>query len=212
LARRESSRDERGISDTTRITTLADGVFAIVMTLLVLGVEVPEVPDEMIADQLFREVLLLWPLIAAYVVSFLVLGIYWMGHHTQFHFMHGVDRIALWINILFFMVLSLVPFTTKMVGQYSGQEVALLLYGANLLAISLVLFAHWEYAARSGLLEPSAGKEVKRKATRQIMIGSAVFVAGMAMAFVKPSLSLFVFLLVPAMHILPGPVYLHWTR
>ena len=74
--------EPRGISDTTRISSLADGVFAIVMTLLVLGVEVPEVPDEMIADQLFREVLLLWPLIAAYVVSFLVLGIYWMGHHT----------------------------------------------------------------------------------------------------------------------------------
>jgi uncharacterized membrane protein len=210
--RRESSGNGRGISDTTRITTLADGVFAIVMTLLVLGLEVPDVPDEMIADQLFREVLLLWPLIAAYVVSFLVLGIYWMGHHTQFHFMRGVDRTALWMNILFFMVLSLVPFTTKMVGRYSGQEVALLLYGANLLAISLVLLVHWEYAARSGLLEPSTGKEEKRKATRQIMIGSAVFAAGMAMAFVKPSLSLFVFLLVPVMHILPGPVYLHWTR
>jgi uncharacterized membrane protein len=210
--RRESSGNGRGISDTTRITTLADGVFAIVMTLLVLGLEVPDVPDEMIADQLFREVLLLWPLIAAYVVSFLVLGIYWMGHHTQFHFMRGVDRTALWMNILFFMVLSLVPFTTKMVGRYSGQEVALLLYGANLLAISLVLLAHWEYAARSGLLTRSTGKEEKRKATRQIMIGSAVFAAGMAMAFVKPSLSLFVFLLVPVMHILPGPVYLHWTR
>jgi uncharacterized membrane protein len=209
---RESSRDRQDISDIHRISSLADGVFAIVMTLLVLGVEVPQVPDEMIADQLFREVFLLWPLIAAYVVSFLVLGIYWMGHHTQFHFMRGVDRIALWMNILFFMFISLVPFTTKMVGQYSGQEVALVLYGSNLLAISLMLLAHWEYAARSGLLKPSTGQEEKKKVTRLIMIGAAVFAAGIGMGFVNPSWSLFVFLLLPLLHILPGPIHLHWTR
>ena len=204
--------EPRGISDTTRISSLADGVFAIVMTLLVLGVEVPEVPDEMIADQLFREVLLLWPLIAAYVVSFLVLGIYWMGHHTQFHFLRGVDRPALWMNIVFFMFVCLVPFSTSMVGRYSGQEIALLLYGSNLLAISLMLLAHWQYAWRSGLLDPSVGSETKRKVSRQILIGATVFAAGMAMAFVQPSWSLFVFLLVPVLHILPGPVHLHWTR
>jgi uncharacterized membrane protein len=204
--------ESRGISDTTRISSLADGVFAIVMTLLVLGVEVPEVPDEMIADQLFREVLLLWPLIAAYVVSFLVLGIYWMGHHTQFHFLRGVDRPALWMNIVFFMFVCLVPFSTRMVGRYSGQEIALLLYGSNLLAISLVLLAHWRYAWRAGLLDPSTGTETKRKVSRQILIGASVFAAGMGMAFVQPSWSLFVFLLVPVLHILPGPVHLHWTR
>jgi uncharacterized membrane protein len=204
--------EPRGISDTTRISSLADGVFAIVMTLLVLGVEVPEVPDEMIADQLFREVLLLWPLIAAYVVSFLVLGIYWMGHHTQFHFLRGVDRAALWMNIVFFMFVCLVPFSTRMVGQYSGQEIALLLYGTNLLAISLMLLAHWQYAWRAHLLDPSMGDETKRKVSRQILIGATVFAAGMGMAFVQPSWSLFVFLVVPVLHILPGPVHLHWTR
>ena len=204
--------EPRGISETTRISALADGVFAIVMTLLVLGVEVPEVPDEMIADQLFREVLFLWPLIASYVVSFLVLGIYWMGHHTQFHFLRGVDRAALWMNIVFFMFVCLVPFSTSMVGQYSGQEIALLLYGSNLLAISLMLLAHWQYAWRAGLLDPSTGNETKRKVSRQILIGATVFAAGMGMAFVQPSWSLFVFLLVPVLHILPGPVYLHWTR
>lgn len=204
--------EPRGISETTRISALADGVFAIVMTLLVLGVEVPEVPDEMIADQLFREVLFLWPLIASYVVSFLVLGIYWMGHHTQFHFLRGVNHTALWINIVFFMFVSLVPFTTRMVGTYSGQSVALLLYGSNLLAISFVLLAHWKYASHAGLVDPSMGSAAKKKVSRKILIGAAVFAAGIGIAFVQPTLSLFVFLLVPVLHILPGPVHLHWTR
>ena len=208
----DAGEESRDISDATRVSALADGVFAIVMTLLVLGLEVPEVPDELIADELFREILLLWPLIVAYVVSFLVLGIYWMGHHTQFHFLRGVDRTGLWINILLFMFVSLVPFTTKMVGEYSGQEIALLLYGTNLLAISLMLLAHWLYAARAGLLKPSTANETKKKVTRQILIGATVFAAGMGMAFVQPAWSLFVFLLVPGLHILPGPIHLHWTR
>src|SRR5688500_13101903 len=97
----------RDLPDDRRITTLADGVFAIVMTLLVLGIDVPEVPEEEIADRLVDEVLWLWPLIAAYVVSFLFLGIYWMGHHVQFHYMRAVDTTVLWLNIVFFMFVCL---------------------------------------------------------------------------------------------------------
>jgi len=195
-----------------RITALADGVFAIVMTLLVLGVEVPQVPDEQIADRLVYEVLLLWPRIAAYVVSFLVLGIYWMGHHTQFHFMDGVNRTSLWINIFFFMFVCLVPFTTQLVGHYTGQEVALALYGANLIAISLMLLLHWHYAARAELLNPATEDAEMRNATRQILVGVAIFAAAIGVAFVDPRWSLLVFLLVPVLHILPGPIHLHWTR
>jgi uncharacterized membrane protein len=195
-----------------RITALADGVFAIVMTLLVLGVEVPRVPDEQIGDRLVHEVLLLWPRIAAYVVSFLVLGIYWMGHHTQFHFMNGVNRVALWINIFFFMFVCLVPFSTRLVGHYTGQEIALSVYGANLIAISLMLLLHWHYAARAGLLKSATGDQEMRNATRQILVGVAIFTAAIAVAFLDPRWSLLVFLLVPVLHIMPGPVHMHWTR
>ena len=62
------------------------------------------------------------------------------------------------------------------------------------------------------LLKPSTGQEEKKKVTRLILIGAMVFAAGMGMAFIRPSWSLFVFLLVPVLHILPGPVHLHWTR
>lgn len=204
--------EELSLPSGRRITALADGVFAIVMTLLVLGVEVPQVPDEQIADRMVYEVLLLWPRIAAYVVSFLVLGIYWMGHHTQFHFMAGVNRPALWINIFFFMFVCLVPFTTRLVGHYSGQEIALALYGANLIAISLMLLLHWHYAARAELLKPGTGDAGMRNATRQILVGVAIFGVAIGVAFVDPRWSLLVFLLVPVLHILPGPIHMHWTR
>jgi uncharacterized membrane protein len=210
---REPGTDpSEGRSSHRRITALADSVFAIVMTLLVLGVEVPQVPDEQIADRLLREMLLLWPRIAAYAVSFLVLGIYWMGHHTQFHFMRGVDRTALWINIFFFMGVCLVPFTTRLVSDYSGQEVAVALYALNLIAIDLILLLHWRYAARADLLKPDTGRAEMRHATRQILIGVALFAAAIAVAFVSPRASLAVILAVPVLHLLPGPIHIHWTR
>lgn len=201
-----------GLADDRRITTLADGVFAIVMTLLVLGVNVPEVPQEEIADRLVHEVLLLWPLIATYVVSFLFLGIFWMGHHTQFHFMRAVDTTTLWINIIFFMFVCMIPFTTRLVGAYGRQEIGLVLYGANLIAISLAALVHWRYAARAGLLEPETGDEEVRNATGRLLIGMGFFAVAIALAFVNPRWSLVVFLIVPVLHILPGPVHLGWTR
>jgi len=210
--RRDSDAAPEGASSHQRITGLADGVFGIVMTLLVLGVEVPQVPDEQIADRLLFEVLLLWPRIVAYVVSFLVLGIYWMGHHTQYHFMRGVDRTALWINIFFFMGVCLVPFTTRLVSEYTGQEVAVTLYALNLIVINLILLIHWRYAARADLLKPETGREEMRKATRQILFGVALFAAAIGVAFVSPTASLAVILLVPVLHILPGPIHMHWTR
>ena len=202
----------RDLPDDRRVTTLADGVFAIVMTLLVLGIDVPEVPEEEIADRLVEEVLWLWPLIAAYVVSFLYLGIYWIGHHTQFHYMRVVNTNALWLNIVFFMFVCLIPFTTRLVGTYDRQEIALTLYGANLMGISLAALAHWRYAARAGLLEAEAGTREMRKATRRLLIGAGLFAVAIALAFVDPRWSLAVFLIVPVLHILPGPIHVDWTR
>lgn len=201
-----------GLADDRRITTLADNMFGIVMTLLVLGIDVPQVPDDAIADRLVNEVFLLWPRIAAYVVSFLFLGIFWMGHHTQFHFMRGVNKNVLWINILFFMCVCLVPFTTRLVGRYNGQEIALGLYGLNLIAINLMLLVHWRYAAHADLLTPETGSEEMRKVSRRILVGVAMFAAAIAVSFVSPRWSLAVFLLVPLLHVLPGPIHMHWTR
>lgn len=156
-------------------------------------------------------VLLLWPRIVAYVVSFLNLGIFWMGHHAQFHLVQRVNHVVLWLNILFLMSVSLVPFTTGLVGRYGGQEIALWLYGGNFMLISLLLLINLRYAARKGFLEEPPAAHM-REATRQILIGLAIYAAGIALSFFDPRWSLGLFMLVPILHLLPGPIHLHWTR
>lgn len=195
-----------------RITALADGVFAIVMTLLVLGIDPPRVPEERLDDELVIQILHLWPRIATYVVSFLLLGIYWIGHHTQFHFVRGVNRVVLWLNIFFFMFVCLVPFSTRLLGQYSARGVPFWIYAANFVAISLLLLVHWRYLAAKGLLDESADRGIVAGATRQILFGPAVYLTAIAVSFLDARIALVVILAVPVLHILPGPFHMHWTR
>lgn len=209
---RETGEEELEVPSGTRITALADGVFAIVMTLLVLGIDMPEVPSEELGDRLVLEILWVWPKLVAFIVSFLVLGIYWVGHHTQFHFMKGVNRNVLWLNILFFMFVCLVPFSTRVVGHYGTQGIALWLYAANLILISMVLLVHWRYVARAGLLKDAADDDIISKASRQILVGPVIYLIALAVSFFDARLALLVILLAPVLHILPGPVHLHWTR
>ncbi|MGH7564121.1 MAG: TMEM175 family protein [Gemmatimonadota bacterium] len=195
-----------------RVTSLVDGVFAIVMTLLVLGIDPPRVSHEELDETLVREVVLLWPRIAAFSVSFLVLAIYWMAHHTQFPFLRRIDGALLWLNILFLMAVCLVPFTTHLVGHYGSEGVGLWLYGANFILISLLLLAHWRYAAWKGLLREEVDGKLVASATRKMLVGPALYLAAIAVSFFDPRLSLLVILAVPVLHVLPGPIHLNWTR
>lgn len=207
-----SIAEDFGVSTGARVAALVDGVFAIVMTLLVLGIDPPRVPREQLDEELVREVLRLWPRIAAFAVSFVVLGIYWMGHHTQFRFLSRIDLGLLWVNLLFLMGVCLVPFTTHLVGHYGSEGIGLWLYGGNFILISLLLLAHWRYAAWKGLLREEADGHLVPLATRRILVGPALYLAAIAVSFVDPRLSLLVILSVPILHVLPGPFHLQWTR
>jgi len=97
-----------------RIEALTDGIFATVMTVLVLGLRPPAIdlntPGASLSNELFR----LAPNILTYALSFITLGLYWVGHHNQFHFVRRTDRTLLWINIVFLMSIGFVPFTTSL--------------------------------------------------------------------------------------------------
>jgi uncharacterized membrane protein len=129
----------------TRIEALADGIFAIAMTLMVFDIKLPAGTTPL---GLRHELTRLWPRFLAYAISFIMLGVYWVGHHNQYHYIRRTDRAFLWINIFFLMGISLVPFSTGLLGQYSGERTALILYGLNLIMAGGLLYGHWSYATR----------------------------------------------------------------
>src|SRR5215510_8423684 len=115
------------------------------MTLMVFDIKIPAV-TQMNQLNLRHELIQLWPRFLAYVISFVMLGVYWVGHHNQYYYIRRTDRPFLWINIFFLMGVSLIPFSTGLLGQFPEDRTALGVYGLNLIMVGGFLYAHWSYA------------------------------------------------------------------
>ena len=100
---------------TGRIEAFSDGVFAIAITLLIIEVGVPKVASgESLSDKLWEE----WPSYAAYALSFVTIGIYWVNHHSFFRLFHATTHTFLMVNVWFLMAVSFLPFPTAVLGEY----------------------------------------------------------------------------------------------
>lgn len=129
-----------------RIEALTDGVYAIALTLLVLGVEVPRTMEESVpAAQLLISLI---PDFFQYILAFIVLAVLWTFHHEQFHHIRFIDRTLLWLNILTLMFITMVPFSSSFADTYINQQLASVFFSSNLLIIGLLIMAQWEHATK----------------------------------------------------------------
>jgi uncharacterized membrane protein len=129
-----------------RLAALTDGVFAIVMTLLVLEISIPEIAQSSLHAELPQRLLELWPKLLSYVISFLILGIFWYLHHAAFHYIRRSDNGLIWLNILFLMFIALIPFSTSLFGSYETEQLPLVIYASNILLATVMRFIMWTYA------------------------------------------------------------------
>ncbi len=135
--------------DRDRIVNLSDGVFAIAITLLVLDIRVPDIPQRMVDSQLPGTLLSLWPNYLGYVLSFVGISAFWFIHHSIFRYIRAYDRVLIYLNFLFLMVVAFVPFPTSLLGEYGGHQLPVAIYAATLAVGRLLLTAiHW-YASRN---------------------------------------------------------------
>ena len=118
-----------------RLIFFSDAIFAIVMTLLVLEIRVPDVPSDVAAQEVPGLVFELWPKLLSYVLSFLVIGLYWIGHHQTFRYVRSYDRTLLWLNLVFLLSISFIPFPTDLLGEYGELRFSVIFYAASLARI-----------------------------------------------------------------------------
>ena len=129
-----------------RIENLTDGIFAFALTLLVLGLEVPIVPEETVPAA--KLLISLFPDFFHYVLAFIVLAVIWVFHHQQFHHIQYIDRTMLWLNISALLFITLVPFSSSFADTYYNQQVASIFFSANLIMIGLLNWLLWEHATK----------------------------------------------------------------
>src|SRR5262245_49332733 len=107
----------------TRLEAFSDGVIAIIITIMVLELKVPH-------DHSLAGLLAVWPVFSSYVLSFVVVAIYWVNHHHLIHLVKRVNAAVMWSNMNLLLWLSLMPFVTAFLGESHGTPLAVALYGA----------------------------------------------------------------------------------
>ena len=176
--------EESNSKELDRLIFFSDAVFAIVMTLLVLDIRVPDVAAREVPGLVFE----LWPKIFSYVLSFLVIGLYWIGHHQTFRYVRSYDRTLLWLNLLFLLSISFIPFPTGLLGEYGELRFAVIFYAASLALARLLLALVWWYVF-SGPIRTS--DELDRGLANFHLLRSlaipAIFLLSIGIAFFSPN-------------------------
>jgi uncharacterized membrane protein len=177
-----------------RSKALADGVFAIVMTLLVLELAVPVVMTTSGHDSLAHELLEMWPEFLFYFLSFLILGMYWLIHHFIFDGIIAYDSTLVWLNIFYLMFVSLIPFSTSLFGRYTSEKVTTVFYGVNLLLIFLMGFFMWAYAtSKHRLVSKDLDPNLIKGGKIMGYVYFAVLLAAIGLSFVSPLVSAIIY-------------------
>jgi len=189
-----------------RLETLIDGIFAIAMTLLVLSIAAPKPPVSQALEILPKEVFHLFPQFFIFVIAFLVLAIFWLIHHRQFHFIKIVDPRLLWINIFLLIFIVLVPFSTDMAGDYPEVPVAVLFFHVNILMIGLIFAVHWRHICHSEhLCDTRPDDKVIRARFIDTTLIPIVAVAAILISTISCPASLLVYLIIPVIILLLNP-------
>jgi len=165
----------------SRIVSFSDGVFAIAITLLVLGLTVPEHSTDLTQALLDNHNDLL-----AYAISFAVLGKYWLSHHRFFSILERFDGTLMGLNLLYLAFIALVPFTSGVLGDYDNNTAAIVLYAINMILVSGTFSAQVVYSYRNGLVRPEARAFERRYAGPANLIVIGVFLVSIPVAFVSP--------------------------
>jgi uncharacterized membrane protein len=191
---------------TTRIEAFSDGVFAIVVTLLVLEIKVPHFEEGATSMEILRELIHMAPKFTGYIVSFLVVAIFWVNHHQLFHSLDRTDRKLLWLNNLLLFWISFIPFPTAFLGEYPMQPVPVIFYGAVLLFASVSFNLILRHGVKFGLFHDSISKEVLAQGVKRGMFGPAIYLISILLAFVSVYISLVMFVLVPIFYFVPQKI------
>ncbi|MCA1707838.1 MAG: DUF1211 domain-containing protein [Actinobacteria bacterium] len=173
---------------TSRIAGFSDGVFAVAITLLVFGLQVPHLEDPSSADELASALGDLMPQITAYAQTFLIIGALWVGHRRAFRHIARDDERLAWVNLIFLMAVSFMPFPATLAGRYPENRISAILIGGSLAAVSLTYAGVWAYAAYGRLFIPGA-TPIARIELWTASTMSLLFLASIPMAFVDLDLA-----------------------
>ena len=188
---------------TGRLEALSDGVFAVAITLLVLEISVPAGSE----DDLLEALLDQWPSYLAYVVSFATVGAIWLAHNAVTHYLHHTDPLLLRLNLLLLLVVSFLPFPTRLLAESVEDEdagkVATTFYGLTLLTATVLVSVLWRYAVHERLVHPDASDDEVAGISKKLAPGLGFYVVMIGLGLFFPFVAVLGYLAIAIFYLVP---------
>lgn len=188
-------RESRGL-EFDRVTFFTDAIFAIAMTVIVVGIGHPVLTNEDDAGDLAGELGDLWQEVFSFFLSFLVLGSLWKAHHQFYGRIVVIDSGLIWLNLAYLAFIAFLPFPTDLLGSYAQNPLAVAVYALNVGLVLLLELAVLERASRKGLFRRPMTPETRRWALIASSVPALVFLASIPVAFLHPTAALYSWLLI----------------
>lgn len=185
-----------------RAESFSDGVFAFAITLLVLGIQIPDLKtgtNQELRGALIRAL----PQLVPYVTSFATIGIIWLNHHAMFHGLERVEHTTLTLNLLLLLVVAFIPYPTAVLSRYGALPTSAFLYGAVLTILGITYSLLWWHIVRTGLSSSVSDKTDTRRKIRRNLMGPLVYSAATLIALRYPKVSVLIYFLLAAFYFIP---------
>jgi len=169
-----------------RLAALSDGVFAVAMTLLVLDLRAPAAEAIHSEHDLWRALVTLAPRLLMYMMSFMTLGIFWVGQQTQLNHLRRSNRSLTWIHLAFLFVVTITPFSTALLAEHVEYRLALVGYWLTIFLLGATLYWSWVCALGSGLVKDDMPPQISDAIKRRIVVGQSLYAFGALLCVFSP--------------------------
>ena len=183
----------------SRVETFSDGIFAIIITLLVLEIKVPHIDAPLSSKNLLESLLAILPKFISWIISFFTIAVIWVNHHRLFKQFRILDSGIFWWNTVLLMWTTFIPFPTAVLGDYPTNFLSIVFYGLvmSLMAASFS-FMRFYVIRKKDLLEENVNFDQFKKGTMMsVLFGPVMYLSGILLGFIHPWLSFTVYLGIP---------------
>lgn len=198
---------------TTRVETFSDGVIAIIITIMVLSIKIPDInknSSELVFNQRLHELL---PHLIAYAFSFMMIGIFWINHHHMFHLLEKTDEPLLLQNLLFLFWMSLIPLGTAMISANPALPDSVAMYASILLLTTVTFTIMRIYSLKKNLVHSDRDRKINEKirwvslkAKTKSITGSAAYLIAIPVAYLNVYIAYILFLVLPILFFIPDGI------
>ena len=179
-----------------RLIFFSDAVFAIAITLLALEIRLPDTDELLTNTQLASQLAGMWHEYLAYILSFLVIGTFWMAHHRKYRYIIRYDNRLLFLNLMMLMVIAFIPFPSSIISKYPDRS-ATIFYALTMATAGILLAGNWWYASHHNrLIDPNLDVRISRRQLVAPLVTTAIFLFSILISFMNANLSRISWLLI----------------